>query len=649
MGRFRVASLDGLRGLALLAVLAYHVAPGYVPGGFLGVETFFVLSGYLLGGLLLEERVRTGAIDAWAYAGRRLRRIGPALAVLVVALLVLGPLLAPEDAYRLPGDIVAALTGLTNWHLIAENSSYFSSAGRPSLLRHVWSVAVELQFYLLCPFLVAWLARRARRAAVAGLAGGIALSATVMALLYHPGDPSRAYYGTDVRAGALLAGVLLAVLLHTGRQRHHVEAPPLSVVIIGTLALGTLVALYLNGDDQARATYPVAFLATQVATALVIAAARTPGPVAQLLRYRRLRWLGRRAYGIYLWHWPLVVLLRPGIDVSWSPAVTGSLTVVGAVVLGSLSYRFVERPLLGPGVRRPAAEVEVAEVAVLPGARRGLRQLRPVLAGVGAVGLVGLYIHLPRTDPLAETLRDGEQVLAAQRPPAPLATAAPAPATTLVPVSVLPPETAPAPTAAAPPPAPTTTLPPAPLAPEAMPPITAIGDSVMVSAAAALAGRLGPSSYINAVTNRQFSEAAGIVRQFRDAGSLGAVVVVHLGNNGMVSDEEIDALAQEVPVSATLVLVNVRVDRPWQAGVNAALAAAAARHPGVRIADWYAVSEGHREWFQRDGTHLRTTSGSGATAFAEAIAAAVPPPPPPPPAPPAPPPARPAREAVRIQ
>ena len=630
--------------MALVAVLAYHVAPGIVPGGFLGVETFFVLSGYLLAGLLLDERARTGTVDLVAYAGRRLRRIGPALAVLVVVLLVLGPLLASGDAHRLPGDIASALGGVTNWHLIAQGSSYFDTVGRPSLFRHVWSVAVEVQFYVLCPLVVAWVAGRRRRSAAAGLAVGIAVSAAVMALLYRSGDPSRAYYGTDARVGALLAGVLLAVLLHTGRRRPRHEAPPRSVVVIGALALASLAALYLNGDDQARATYPLAFLATQATTALVIAAALTPGPVSQLLGHRRLRWLGRRAYGIYLWHWPAVVLLRPGIDVSWPPVVSAAVSVVVAVLLGAASYRWVERPVLNGWHRRPSPR-SVGAGRRLPVGR--------VIAGMLAAGLLGLYLNIPRHDPLAETLREGEAVLAAQ--PDPVATTTAPPAAAPEPAPTSPPTTAVAPppadpaaataagaatlaTPAAEPPPPLPNPPPEQAAPAVAPqPVTAIGDSVMVSAAGALTSRLGAGSFVTAAANRQFSEAVTILRQLRDAGSLAPVVVVHLGNNGMVEPADVDALVQDVPPSSHLILVNVRVHRPWGEAVNRTLAEAATRHPSISVIDWMAASEGHRDWFGSDGTHLRFTSGPGANAYTDLIVRAVPTPPPPAPSPTSPP------------
>ena len=647
--RRRVAPLDGLRGLALVAVLAYHVSPSTVRGGFLGVETFFVLSGYLLAGLLLDEHARTGVVDGIAYATRRVRRIAPALLALLAGLLVLGPVLAPDDAHRLGADIVSALSGVANWHLIAEQSSYFERVGRPSLVRHLWSVAVEVQFYALCPFVLAWVVRRRRTTAIRALAAGVGLSATAMAVLYRSGDPSRAYYGTDARVGALLAGVLLAVALDGARRRDASRPVARWAAVAGPTALTLLGVLYLVADDRARLSYPLAFLAAQAATAVVILAALRPGPVAHLLGSGGLRWLGRRSYGIYLWHWPVVVLLRPGIDVEWPPVVAGAVGVGVAVALGALSYGLVERPLLAARPGTPDLHPPTVRIGV-------------VAAVVAALGLSALFVNLPRSDPLADTLRAGRSVLAAQPPPLPAripttadtvppTTAPPAAAVdttvapTVAPAPAPPPSTTPAPAPAPPPPTPEPT-PAATPPPVATSAVTAIGDSIMVSAAAALRDRLGPAGFIDAFANRQFPEAITIARRMRDAGTLGAVLVVHLGNNGPVKAADVDTLVREVPPSVTVLLVNLRVRTPWEGAVNATLADAAARHPNVTLVDWYAGSEGHREWFQSDGTHFKTTSGPGARAYAELIVRSMPPPPQPPPSQPGPPTAEPVPSAT---
>ncbi|MGH9156148.1 MAG: acyltransferase family protein [Acidimicrobiales bacterium] len=610
--RGRSAALDGLRGLALVAVLAYHAAPSTVAGGFLGVEVFFVLSGYLLAAALLDEHRRTGAIAGWRYARRRVRRVAPALAALLAGLVVFWPLVAPDAAHRLAGDVASSLAGVTNWHLIADGTSYFDRVGRPSPVRHLWSVAVEVQFYVLCPFLVAGLARwRRRRLEAAALAAGIGLSALVMAVLHRSGDPSRAYYGTDARVGALLTGVLVAVLLGSrsgpaaARRRPRKDR-------LGGVGLAVLVVLFLVADDRARLSYPAAFLAAQAATAAVIVAVRRGrSPAGSALGSEPLRWLGLRSFGIYLWHWPLVVLLRPGVDVSWSPAVAGLVIVALAVVLGTLSYGLVERPLLRRRTRwRPP----------------GTRPARPVLGGIGALAaaaLVGLYLRIPATDPLAESLTAGMRLLDEQpAPPSPapaVTDAAPAPPATQAPpvaeaVPPPPPEVTPEPTAAVP--APAAVAPPGGA-------VSAIGDSVMISAAGALQSRLGPSVFIDARNSRQFAEGVVLARRMREEQRLAPVVIVHLGNNGPVRPADIDALMRELAGVPRVILVNVRVEAPWRDSVNETFANAANRYPAITLVDWNRSSDDHRAWFQADGTHFRTTSGPGANAYADLIVGAV--------------------------
>jgi peptidoglycan/LPS O-acetylase OafA/YrhL len=605
--------LDGLRGLALAAVLLYHVAPDTFPGGFLGVEVFFVLSAYLLTSLLLDERRRTGAISRWAFGVRRFRRLAPGLLAFLVGLVLVVPIVAGEDAHRLQGDVLSSAAGLTNWHLIQDGSSYFSQIGRPSFVRHVWSLAVEIQFYVLCPFLVVWLTRRKVTTRVWVLGAGVAASSLALGLLYASPDPSRGYFGTDARIGAMVSGVLLAVVLDrwpaAGRRRSD---------RIALLGLAGLAVAVLTVDQRARLLYPLGFLATQAAAAAAIVAGHSAGRVRTLLERRQLRWLGVRSYGIYLWHWPLVVILRPGIDVSWARWQAAVVSITGACLLGALSYRWIERPLMK---RRSRADQErMPEPVVRP------RRWPARVAVLGAAACIAaLTVRLPTTDPIAASLRAGEKLLAEQAQPVSASAAAPAdgevsPGGFLLvgtPPPVDPPPTAaPAPAAAAvPPPTPA----PPPLT------VTALGDSVMLGAAPALHARLGPPGYIDAQQNRSFGASVALTRQLREQGRLGQVVVIHLGNNGPVHDNEVDALMAQLVDVPRVLFVTVRVNRQWQGQSNAALAAGDARYPKITLVDWLTYSEGHRDWFQSDGTHLK---GPGSAAYADLVAANLVAPPP---------------------
>ncbi|MBV8160442.1 MAG: acetyltransferase [Acidimicrobiia bacterium] len=592
--RGRVGPIDGLRGFALVAVLLYHVAPGTVRGGFLGVEAFFVLSGYLLTALLLDEYRRTGRIDRVAYGSRRVRRIYPGMVALLAALVVFVPLLDVADSHRLPLDVVSSLFGLTNWRLIADGTSYFSRLGSPSYVRHLWSIAIELQFYVLCPFLVGWLARRSRKVAVRALLAGMAASAALMALVYQSADPSRAYYGTDTRIGALLAGCLLAVLLS---QRGDAIGPRVRTTVsqLAAPAAAVLLVLVAFAHETSRLLYPGGFLLTQAATATVIAAALRPGWLRTGLGHRLPRWLGRRSYGIYVWHWPLVVL-----TLHWhSRLAAGVVTIASAVALGAVSYGLVEKRFMHTPRERVRPPL---------GARRAR-----ALAIVSAVALAAVLLaRVPSTDPITHSLQVGQDALARQLSPAAAGSVSVPTVTPTLPTGM--------------PPAPAPTQPPASPQPSSpVIPVLAIGDSVMVGAAPALQARLGSSGYIDAHVGRQFDEGVRVAQSYRDHGQLGRAVVVHLGDNGAITPAQADALLAQLVGVPDVLLVNVRVTRPWQDEVNQTLADAVARHPGVKLVDWFTVSGPHAEWFAGDHTHL---TQAGSAAFADLIVGSIPPPPP---------------------
>lgn len=340
--------LDGLRALAVIGVLLYH-ADLNVSGGFLGVESFFVLSGFLITSLLLAEWRQRSGIDLTAFWLRRARRLLPALFLMLLGTLVLAGLLLRGETAGLRADMLAALSYVMNWHLVFSGQSYFDPLARPSLLQNLWSLAVEEQFYLLWPLLFTVGMRYLRRSGLLlATLGAAAASALLMASLYQPGaDPSRLYFGTDTRASGLLLGAALALGWTPRRASGSTRRGAGALLdLLGIVVLGGLIAAFIAWYDYQPLLYRGGFAMVAIGTAVVIVAATHPGArlLPALLEWRPLRWIGQRSYGIYLWYWPIFMFTRPYVDVplgGW-PLLALRLPIV--IALAALSFRYVELP-----------------------------------------------------------------------------------------------------------------------------------------------------------------------------------------------------------------------------------------------------------------------------------------------------------------
>ena len=406
-------ALDGLRAFAVTAVVLYHLNLPLLPGGYLGVDVFFVISGFLITALLLAELDRWGSVDLAAFWIRRARRLLPALLLVMVAVVAYAQFLAqPAQRAQLRGDGFATLLYYSNWRFIYAGESYFAQYGDPSPLRHTWSLAIEEQWYLVLPLVLTGLAALgflSRRALAAGFALGAVASALWAAHLYNPDvDPSRVYYGTDTRVQGLLTGACLAALLGSrawaGRARtsegqvRYLALGPWTLPLgrqalahgVGIAGLGAVAAAMLFLPDSSSFLYRGGFLVVALASGAVIYASRLPGPLATLLSLPPLRWLGRISYGVYLWHWPVIVVLsseRAGLG-----GLGLALVRIGVTLgLSELSYRLVELP-----VRRGA-------LRTLP--TRGL--VRPWLIAALPVALVAALVVATPPDPSTANTVDG--------------------------------------------------------------------------------------------------------------------------------------------------------------------------------------------------------------------------------------------------
>ncbi len=344
-----IPGLDGLRALAVIAVLLYHADLPWAPGGFLGVDVFFVLSGYLITTLLRSEWEARGQVSLGAFWGRRARRLLPALALLLVAVLAFASLFLHGEVAGWRGDILAALGYAMNWYLIYGHKSYFEAVGRLSPLQHLWSLAVEEQFYLVWPLLFVAGMRVLRRwgMLLATLAGAAASTALMVAWYNPAADPSRLYYGTDTRATALLLGAALALIVSTGHRVPGTRFPAWVLDTIGLAALICLIVCMVRLGAYGPFLYRGGFALVALAAVAVIAAVAHPHTLMlpALLRGRVLRWVGVRSYGIYLWHWPVFVVTRPHLDVPLDGTPLLLLRFALTVGLATLSYRFIEAPV----------------------------------------------------------------------------------------------------------------------------------------------------------------------------------------------------------------------------------------------------------------------------------------------------------------
>ncbi len=652
----------------MIAVLLYHAGLAWIPGGFLGVEVFFVISGYLITALLLAEWRGRGRIDLKSFWLRRARRLLPALYVLLVVTLAYAVVFLPGEVAGLRADALAAFGYVTNWYLIFGQESYFEAVGRPSLLKHLWSLAVEEQFYLLWPLIfavgmgVGATRLRARRTLTVAVTVAVA-SAVAMALLYVPGvDPSRIYYGTDTRATGLLFGAALAFLWSPGEKYRPADARhlrlgfprrgrfrrrwgwivPTLLDLLGIAALGGLVWFCLKlGEFQPflyRGGFALVALTTAAAIMVVVHPHTRLG--ARLLGWGPLRWVGERSYGIYLWHWPVFMVTRPGLDVPFDGMPLLALRLAATILLAHLSYEYVEAPIRRGALGRAWNSLRQA---------RGLRRRQllrrwaaasaSILASCAVLGVAVIQAEPP----------DQPSYLASMKAVHTATGVSPNPE-----VDSSPNDESPSPQERRPDPA---AIPAGPerdrgnAGPEARGAseasraklghkkdakegraageegtraggpaytgsVSAIGDSVMLGAVGRLQKEIRGLAVVDAEVGMQVYTAIDILRARQASGQLGEVVIVHLGNNGTFTAGQFDEIMRVLSGVDRVVFVNVKVPRAWERSNNEVISAGVQRYPNAVLVDWYSATINRPELFYGDGFHLRPR---GQRAYADMV------------------------------
>lgn len=599
--------LDGLRALAVLAVIAYHLHTEWAPGGLLGVTMFFVLSGYLITDILLAQWDRTGRFDMKDFWIRRAKRLLPAM-LTVVLFAVLWSILF--DHSRLPamlGDVPAALFYYSNWWSIFHQVSYFQSFGPLSPLGHLWSLAVEEQFYIFWPILlgIGLILAQKNRGKLALVLAGLALaSALAMAIMYRPGeDPSRVYYGTDTRLFSLLIGAALAVVWPSRKLKTNISKSATKTLdVTATICLIVIAILIFKSNDYGTFLYRGGMVLLSLATTILVAALAHPAcRLGRVLGARPLRWIGARSYGLYLWHYPVIVLTTPLVNTGGPNMTRILLQLLASFALAALSYRYIEQPVrtgkFGEWWRRFMRAPEV-------GKKRRWIALGSSVALVLVLGIAMKGFAPPAE---AQTPYAGTDAPAAGSGPA---TAAGVPATG---ASATPAQGAESGTTAA------ADSADAPLPAGTGIGMTAIGDSVMLDIEPYLTAEL-PGIKVDGLVGRQMSQAPALVDQLTAQGQIGTTIVVQLGTNGSFTDEQLDALLTKLSAAKRIILVNTRVPRPWQSVVNDALSRATSRDSRVEVLDWYSASAGHDDYFARDGVHLMP---AGARAYTQLLVEAL--------------------------
>lgn len=575
------AGLDGLRAIAVVTVMLFHMTPGFVVGGYVGVDVFFVISGFLITSLLLREHAKNGRIRLVAFWQRRARRLLPALGLVLLACCGAAAAIGGDVLLGLGRQVLGALTFSSNWLAIAAGDSYFDETA-PELLRNLWSLAVEEQFYVLWPLAVLALImirmRWARIALVAALAVG---SAVAMAVLFVPGaDPTRVYYGTDTHAFGLALGAALGFATANREALTALwgSAAKLVLQLLGAgSVIGVIVIAAVMREDDAF-VYQGGLVLVALLTALAIAAAIQPGSwLGRSLDVQPLRWIGERSYGLYLWHWPVFVLVVAALGdwdregaTGWA---LGGIALVITVVCAAASYRFVEQPIRTTGLVESLRRIIPGVIE--PGWRAVAAGVVIILVSVGGVSSVVAVASDPGK---SEAQRHIEAGIAALEKAA------------------LPPAAAPAPRE------------PREIVVATGDQITAIGDSVMLASAQGLYEAL-PGIHIDAAVSRQLSSVPGIVSSKLRNGTLRDVIVIGLGTNGPINVKYLDQVREIAGPERQVVLISVYAPRWWIPEVNRSLSLYALRHREVELANWYTVIADKTNLLARDHVHPGTTGG----------------------------------------
>jgi peptidoglycan/LPS O-acetylase OafA/YrhL len=554
-----IPAIDGLRALAVIAVVLYHLGIAWIPGGFLGVDLFFVISGYVITRLILDSIESANGLDLKEFYAARVRRLFPGLVVLLIVTSVAIALFAPDAIRRFINDVPFVLSGTNNWHLVALHQDYFQAIGRPPLLQHTWSLAVEFQFYLVWPIILLFIWRRFGKRVVRRAALAIAtFSGTALFLFSLQADNATAvrishiYFGTDTHSLGLFLGSALAVSWIPRNLTPNISQRAQDFIDgIGVFGFIGLLCIFLFIDETNATLYQLAFpLAGLFGCATIISIVHPASRFSPILSSKSFIWIGQRSYGIYLWHWVVFQVTRPGADLTGNLLALNVARVLVVLALADISLRAIEIP-----IRRGSVQNWF----------RGMKYRTKVMQKRQRIFVSAVTASL--------VLISGSSVaLAWQRDQSIIVEVKP---------ELVLPDT-----------------------------ITTIdntglwvtGDSVILG----IRNKLGMQkeiALINARVGRQIEELIQVVEE--DKPKVGSSsVVLNVGNNNAVSREDMVKLMELLKDQPKVVVVNTSVPRTWRDGNNKIISEVVSGYPNAVLVNWAEIAENHPEFFAPDGVHL---------------------------------------------
>ena len=556
-----ISSIDGLRAIAVTAVVLYHLGISWIPGGFLGVDLFFVISGYVITRLILDSINQSSALDLRAFYAARIRRIFPGFIFMVICTIIFIGVWAPEAIKRFLSDLPYALTGTINWLLVARNQDYFETIGRPPLLQHTWSLAVELQFYLIWPIILLTVLKYFGKKNIARIALIIAMiSGTALFFVSLQLDQANAkqishiYFGTDTHSLGLFLGAALAVSWIPQNLSANIEKRAQDVIdAIGVVGLLGLISVFLFIDQSNASLYRIAFPLAGIFGCLVIISLVHPASrFAPLISTAPFRWIGQRSYGIYIWHWVIFQVTRPSVDLSGQTWALYLARVLLVLALADISLRWVEIPFRQGVVQNWFRGMKYRSSKV---------RLRQQLSVIFSIVITLAITTSISVQAITKSDQIANELLAPSDEP-------------IKPIEDL---------------ASTTGL-------------WVTGDSVILGIRSKLEAKQH-ISLVNARVGRQAPELLAVMRV--DQTSVPeSPVVFNLGNNNALSEPTVVEIFEILKNQPQIIVVNTAVPRSWKDANNAIISSVAARYPNVIVIDWNKISTGRPELFAPDGVHL---------------------------------------------